>query len=192
MEDNNLPLKLFLKLISFTVILIILAIYAYSSFDRFFEKYEINTIISNIKTIRSAADSFYSDTSTLPCTKSGGWGKDPGFIKQITLSNCWPEEEGCAKGCTNIAGWKGPYLDKWPLGHWLQGGGWKYNWNRYDNYGGCSGITGVITLQIFQAVSQRSLEIIDKIMDDGNLSSGNIFLEEGGRYLQILKCYRRT
>ncbi len=154
------------------------------------EMFEIYTGVKNIKDIRSAANSFFADTGTIPCTKSGGWLEDPGFVSHITSSNCWPNEGGCEKGCTDIAGWNGPYLEKWPqAGQWFTSDTLKYNWNRYNDYHGCSGVTGVITLEVYGGISQYVLQIIDAKLDDGNLSTGDVFLDGAGNYMQFLKCY---
>ena len=99
------------------IIAILAAVIAPNAFKAV-EKAKISRAVSDLKAIRSAAYAFYSDTGTIPCTKSGGWGEDPGFIKQITPSNCWATEGGCAAGCTDIRGWNGPYLEKDPVDPW--------------------------------------------------------------------------
>ncbi|OQX54091.1 MAG: hypothetical protein B5M48_01665 [Candidatus Omnitrophica bacterium 4484_213] len=86
-----------------TIIGILAAIIAPNAF-RAIEKAKIDACISDIKSIRTAAYAFYADTGVLPYTKLGGWGEDPGLVHQITPANCWPDEGGCALGCTDILG----------------------------------------------------------------------------------------
>lgn len=151
---------------------------------------------SGYKSHKSAAYAFYADTGVFPCTKSGGWGEDPGFVHQITPANCWPNEGGCAAGCTDIPGWYGPYLEKWPQsGPWHLGGGGEYNWNRWSNYsppgvGVTCSVAGIVTLEVYNTVPASSLRKIDENLDDGDLSTGYVFLVSGDRYLQfIVTCH---
>lgn len=171
------------------IIAILSAIITPNAF-RAIEKAKISSCVNSIRSIQSAAYAFYADTGVLPCSKAGGWGEDPGFIEPVTPSNCWSNEGGCAAGCVNVYGWDGPYLDKWPQSSpWHLGGGGEYNWNLWPNYSRC-GTAGIVTLEVYEAVPQRSLLRIDDVLDDGNLTGGDVFLVEGNRYLQfIVVCY---
>ncbi|MCX7927165.1 MAG: type II secretion system GspH family protein [Candidatus Omnitrophica bacterium] len=183
------------ELIVVVAIIAILAAVVTPNAFRAIEKAKISSTIADIKAIRAAAYDFYTDTGTLPCTKAGGWGADPGFVRPITPSNCWPNEGGCNQGCTNISGWDGPYLEKWPQsGRWLLGGGGKYNWNRWPNFIApgtavrCS-LAGIVTLEVYGAISVKALQEIDRVLDDGNLSSGYVWVEgpiNNPSYLQCL------
>ncbi len=168
-----------IELIVVIAIIAILAAIVTPVAFRAIEKAKIQRVVRDIKAIQTAAYAFYSDTGLLPCTKAGGWGEDPGFVNPITPSNCWPNEGGCAPDCVNVPGWDGPYLEKWPQSSpWHRGGGGKYNWNRWNNYHGCS-VAGIVTLEVYNAVPHSSLQKIDSILDDGNLSTGNVFLVTG-------------
>jgi general secretion pathway protein G len=117
----------------------------------------------------------------------------------ITPANCWPNEGGCAAGCTNVAGWDGPYLEKWPFSSpWGAGGGGMYNWNRWGNYsppgtGSTCSLTGIVTLEGYTAVPVTSLQKIDGVLDNGNLSNGYVFAEgdvNNPSYLQfVVTCH---
>ena len=180
------------------IIAILAAVIAPNAF-RAIEKAKVARAVSDIKAIKSAALSFYADTGTLPCTKSGGWGEDPGFVHQITPANCWPNEGGCAAGCTNIAGWDGPYLEKWPeSGPWHINSGGRYNWNRWSNYsppgvGITCTLAGIVTLEVYGVVPISSLKRIDKFLDNGDLTSGYVFVAgdiNNPNYLQfVVVCH---
>ncbi len=163
------------------IIAILAAIIAPNAFKAI-EKAKISACISDIKAIKTASLAFYSDTGTLPCTKCGGWGEDPGFISVITPANCWPNEGGCAAGCTNVPGWDGPYLEKWsPSGPWHVGGGGRYNWNRWGNYnppgtGSNCNLAGIVTLEDYGAIPVSSVQKIDQVLDNGDLSTGYVFV----------------
>ncbi len=163
------------------IIAILAAIIAPNAFKAI-EKAKISSCISDIKAIKTAAMAFYADTGTIPCTKCGGWGKDPGFTKLITPSNCWPNEGGCAAECVNVYGWNGPYLDKWDRSPWGAGGGGMYDWEKWQNYsphgvGTTCSLSGIVTLEAYGAVPVASLEKIDVFLDDGDLSTGFVFVE---------------
>jgi general secretion pathway protein G len=147
------------------------------------EKAKVARTISDLGAINTAADNFYIDTGRFPCNKSGGWGKDPGFTKLITASNCWAVEGGCALDCLDIAGWDGPYLKIWHDSPWrgedLLAPGYQgaYNWNyvampRPDG-GSC---WNVVSLEDYGGVPDSALEKIDTILDDGNLLQGSVFI----------------
>lgn len=160
---NTFSFTLIEFIVVIAIIAILAAIVAPNAF-RAIEKGKISACISSIKAIRSAAYAFYADTGILPCTKAGGWGEDPGFVRPITASNCWPNEGGCAPGCTDIPGWEGPYLEKWPQSSpWHLGGGGEYNWNRWANYsppgtGVTCSLAGIVTLEVYGAVPKSSLQ----------------------------------
>jgi general secretion pathway protein G len=146
------------------------------------EKSKIANCISTLRAIRAAAFAFYADIGNLPCSKAGGWGKDPGFVQQITAATCWPVEGGCNPGCIDIPRWDGPYLEKWPeISPWRKGGGGKYNWNRWDGFFGCTRL-GTVTLEIYGAIPQQSLQRIDQILDDGDLTKGGIYVYSAPPY----------
>jgi len=180
------------------IIAILAAIVAPNAF-RAIEKAKISAAITDLKAIKNAAMAFYADTGTLPCTKSGGWGEDPGFVQQITPANCWPNEGGCAAGCTDIPGWDGPYLEKWPQSSpWHLGGGGEYNWNRWASYsppgvGVTCTLAGIVTLEVYAGVPVSSLQKIDKTLDDGNLTTGYVFVAgpvDNPNYLQfVVTCH---
>jgi general secretion pathway protein G len=172
------------------IVAVLAAIIAPNAF-RAIEKAKVSRAVADMKAIKNAAYAFYADTGTIPCTKAGGWGKDPGFVTPITAANCWPTEGGCDAGCTDIPGWAGPYIDKWPFcSPWckmhrdpaipiLVG---KYDWGRRPSYGpratGIScGLAGVVSLEVYGAVPVSSLKKIDEVLDDGNLDTGNVFTE---------------
>ena len=163
------------------IIGILAAIIAPNAFKAI-EKAKIARVEQDIKTLKTAAMAFYADTGTFPCTKCGGWGEDPGLVHQITPANCWPNEGGCAPGCTNVPGWDGPYLEKWPQSSpWHQGGGGRYNWNRWSNYsppgvGVTCSLAGIVTLEVYNAVPVSSLRKIDENLDDGDLSMEYVFV----------------
>ncbi|MDD5729610.1 MAG: prepilin-type N-terminal cleavage/methylation domain-containing protein [Candidatus Omnitrophica bacterium] len=168
-------------IVAIAIIAILAAIIAPNAFKAV-EKAKISSAVSDIRAIRTAAMSFYSDTGTLPCTKAGGWGLDPGFVRPVTAANCWATEGGCAAGCTDLGNWDGPYLEKWPpSGPWHVGGGGMYNWNRWANYSppgtgtNCS-MAGIVTLEDYGAIPVSSVQKVDSILDDGNLSNGYVFV----------------
>jgi general secretion pathway protein G len=175
------------------IIAVLAAIIAPSAFKAI-EKSKISACVSDMKAIKTAALSFYADTGTFPCTKAGGWGQDPGFTKAITPANCWANEGGCAAGCTNVAGWDGPYLEKWKRSPWGAGGGGMYDWERWVNYsprnvGVTCSLSGVVTLESYGAVPQPSLQKIDSVLDNGNLADGYVFVEgdvSNPNYLQVV------
>ncbi|MDD5668718.1 MAG: prepilin-type N-terminal cleavage/methylation domain-containing protein [Candidatus Omnitrophica bacterium] len=171
-----------IELIVVIAIIAVLAAIITPNVFRAIEKAKISACIGDIKAIRSASFAFYADTGTLPCTKAGGWGEDPGFTRLITPSNCWANEGGCASGCTNVLGWDGPYLEKWPVaGPWHIGGGGRYNWNRWAGYsppgiGVSCAMAGIVTMESYGAVPVASLQAIDRILDDNNLTTGYVFV----------------
>jgi len=175
------------------IIAVLAAIIAPNAFKAI-EKAKISTCISDIKAIKTAALAFYADTGTIPCTKAGGWGEDPGFTKEITPANCWASEGGCAAGCTNVLGWDGPYLEKWKRSPWGTGGGGKYDWERWANYsprgmGITCALSGVVTLESYGAVPVASLQKIDSVLDEGDLSNGYVFVEgdvSNPSYMQLV------
>jgi general secretion pathway protein G len=173
------------------IIAVLAAILAPAAF-RAMEKSKISACIADLRAIKSAAYAFYTDTDTLPCPKCGGWGKDPGFVQPITASNCWPNEGGCSPGCTDLPGWDGPYLEKWPLSspwHILYGG--LYNWNRWSpltipGTGKTCSLAGVVTLEAQSgAIPIESLQKIDKVLDNGDLDSENVYQVIAGTNLYL-------
>jgi general secretion pathway protein G len=170
------------------IVAVLAAIIAPNAF-RAIEKAKVSRAVADMKAIKNAAYAFYADTGTIPCTKAGGWGKDPGFITPITAANCWPTEGGCDAGCTDIPGWAGPYIDKWPFcSPWCKmvnpaawGLGGMYDWERWFNRPSGRGTicnpAGIVTLEVYGAVPLSSLLAIDRIIDDGNLDTGSCYRE---------------
>ncbi|MBU2044790.1 MAG: prepilin-type N-terminal cleavage/methylation domain-containing protein [Candidatus Omnitrophica bacterium] len=166
-----------IELIVVIAIIAILASIITPNTIKYLEKSKIAKTAVDMKTIRSAGQSFFADTGIIPCRKAGGWGKDPGFINRITAANCWPDQGGCAAGCVDIVGWSGPYLKNWPKSSpWSAdlatapagGKAGMYNWNFESD-------SGFITLESYTAVPIAVSLRLDEILDDGNLSTGDMY-----------------
>ena len=187
---NTNHIKQSFTLIELIVVIAIIAVLAAIIAPNVFkaiEKAKVANAVSTMKTIRSAAYNYMSDTGKLPCTKAGGWGKDPGFVKQITTPTCYPDElivqgDDCVTPgvCIDMPGWDGPYLEKWPeTSPWYKPTanpdrhGGMYDWSKVIPSANCN-IAGMVILEIYGAVPDESLKRIDSVLDDGDLTQGNV------------------
>ena len=179
-------------LVVIAIICVLAAVIAPNAF-RAIEKAKVTKAVSDLKTIGRAATAYYADVGSFPATKGGGWGKDPGFVQKPESS--WTGENGESyEGDLNA--WDGPYLEKWSLKHpWDH----SYNWNYWENYevpgtGRVVDKAGIVTLEDYGRIPKESLEAIDRALDDGDLSKGYVFYQEGGNkgytngqgYLQVV------
>ncbi len=144
------------------------------------------TIIGLLATVGVASYSNVVDQSKM--TKMLGQISDIESASKLfnLRTNVWPADyngySGVNQFLTNasIPGWNGPYLVSWPSTHpW----GGAVKWTNYDpNNDGV--IDQVIVLDDDQPgtgssnnqgwISQTAMQEIDKRLDDGNLSTGNI------------------
>ncbi|MCP4653502.1 MAG: prepilin-type N-terminal cleavage/methylation domain-containing protein [Candidatus Omnitrophica bacterium] len=160
-----------------TIIGIIIAV-ALPDIMRGIERSKIARIVSESKSIRTAAYSMYADT---------------GFWPGSNWSNDYPEDPlaGAAKGegFMNFVddadmpnGWLGPYLEKWIKHPW---GGW-YWWDYNENDQNGDGVGGEHVLWIDNRRGNSGNRIplasrfkIDETLDDGNLRTGRVQVWQG-------------
>ncbi len=109
------------------------------------EKAKVARVVSDMRTVRNAALSFYNDVGFWPGSMWGTMPHDPyspgkygeGFLNPPILRNPSGDDTG-GQAAKRIATWDGPYLETWPISPW----GIAYMWdlNNYDsncNLPGC-------------------------------------------------------
>jgi len=188
---KNKAFTLIELIVVIAIIAILAAIIAPNAFKAI-EKAKITKAIGDMKAIKTAALTYYADNRRFPCNKVGGWGKDPGFVAPITATTCWPDElwnlNGGTQTCANcIDGptWDGPYLETWPAKNpwdnnyvsWYPTKGYNWGYTTWILPDGSFCWPGAMTALMNNAgqIPYESLKKIDFALDDGNLSSGNIW-----------------
>ncbi len=175
------------------IIAILAAVIAPDTF-RAVEKAKVAKGAADIKTIKTAVMAYYADNGRFPCSNVGGWCNDPGFMAPITAVTCesadlWDHHGGTQTCATCIDGpaWDGPYLDRWPARNpwenayvpWYPYKG--YSWNHISWWlpGGtaCFPATFIALQNSAHKASYDSLKKIDTVLDDGDLTTGNLFSE---------------
>jgi general secretion pathway protein G len=184
MKNNFTLIELIVVIAIIAVLAAIIALHAFQAI----EKSKISKVISDMRAIKTAALAYYADMGKVPCNKVGGMCKDPGFVSPITAANCWPDQliagESCTAGsCLDGSAWDGSYLERWPEQNpWnlLVGCPGRFNWNHWPTYGpggmaSCS-FVGMLTFETHHDGPPLSVLLkIDKILDDGNLTTGKVF-----------------
>ncbi len=175
-------------LVVIVIIGILAAVIAPNAFKAV-EKAKIAREVEDLKTIGKASLLYYADIGEFPGTKghppgeADWWGNDPGFCRKP--ANDWVVESGYNPypHC-DFSRWDGPYMEKWVRrdgwGYVSGSNGWGcYNWNRWENYAGHR-LVGMVTIEDYGRIPEKSLKAIDKMLDDGDLSTGEVFYQESG------------
>ncbi|MDI3546762.1 MAG: ral secretion pathway protein [Halanaerobiales bacterium] len=110
------------------------------------EKAKVSRTESDLKAFKSAALNYYTDTGEWPADEIPG--NDPGFMTNVG----------------DVDGWDGPYLERWPDTTPFGG---QYDWDKWSDRAG-------ITIARAPNLTEKLMLLIDKDMDDGNLSTGNV------------------
>ncbi|HOW42582.1 MAG TPA: prepilin-type N-terminal cleavage/methylation domain-containing protein [Candidatus Omnitrophota bacterium] len=143
------------------IIAILAAVIAPNAF-RAIEKAKCAQAVKDAKTIRTAAAEYYADT--------GQW---PPVYRLTTPINPF---------LTNppVTGWAGPYLDKWKPHPWSGHIGWDATLD-LDANGKADGCVvydddqpGTSASNNAGRIPRKSMENIDLVLDDGNLSRGMV------------------
>jgi len=138
------------------IIAILAAVVAPSAFKSV-EKAKIAGTVGDWKSVKTGAAAYFSDVGIWPVNCSGSADcQTKGFFNN-----------------TGVAGWDGPYLDKWPNGRW---GGGLVSWYATDTdttFG--PGSTGARWITVTNVTSQNAANKVDLALDGGtsaNLTSG--------------------
>ncbi|MBU1112675.1 MAG: pilin [Candidatus Omnitrophica bacterium] len=167
------------------IIAILAAIIAPNAFKAI-EKAKIARVLSTLKAIKTAVGSYYADTGKWPPRYDL---LNPGFTTNPFLID------------PGISGWDGPYVENWNNHPW---GGY-YAW--YPDYQfELDGISddalliadddqpGTSTTANDAQIPRTAMIRIDEILDDGNLSTGNVRGDPGNAIgsLGILIVHNNT
>ena len=147
------------------IIAILAAIIAPNAF-RVIEKAKISKTVSDMRTVKVAAQSYYAD--------SGKWPWEGAVHGEHNNNGTgFMADDG-------VSGWDGPYLESWPKSQWTQDGlefvYVYYPLGDWDN----DGTTGDHFISIrnsagFSTALSEDIKLkIDSIIDDGNLSTGRV------------------
>ena len=165
-------------LVVIAIIIILAAIIAFSA-SRAIERARVNRCIRDLKSIQSAALNYYTDTGRFPPSDDiyCSVGVD---IRGIDF----------LQNQAGVAGWDGPYLEKWPVlpwsNPWPRAPGF-YRWiGAWPNFAGDNRVGEVVELNFGVAQNWKFLTTkgpkIDREIDDGNLNTGNFRLS--------VRCWR--
>jgi general secretion pathway protein G len=128
------------------IIAVLAGIVAIRSFEAI-EKGKIASLMRDYKTIKTAAISYYSDTSTWPANNNASVS----LVKSDGLS-----------------GWSGPYLESWP-----KLDPWSGNYIWLNDSAGIVAAAGIAERYLgITNVPSGSASLIDVDMDDGNVTTG--------------------
>lgn len=145
------------------IIAILAAIIAPNAFKAI-EKAKISKAIADLKSIKTAAMSFYGDIGTWPNDREG---EDPGFC------TC-PSSAGYGDGCdvnptTNLSLWDGPYLEKWPTISMLgPGSAGAYGWHLGQPHSGWVNNTGWVVAAEIRGVPEELFNEMDERIDNSD------------------------
>lgn len=123
------------------------------------EKAKIAQAYETAKAIKSAALQYYADT--------GRW---PAMTDNYSAINGFLQNDG-------TPGWNGPYLEKWKFSPWNG----RLRWDTSINVTGGSARDAIIVFDDDHTrdfndnqgrIPRRSMEVIDRTLDDGNLATG--------------------
>lgn len=145
-------------LVVIAIIGILAAIIAPSAFKAV-EKGKVAAAEADLKAIKSAALNYYADTGKWP--GDVGPGVDPGFMTNVG----------------NVDGWNGPYLERWPKATPFGG---QYDWDKWDTQKKVG-----ITIVNAPNLNDNLMGLIDRDMDDGDLTKGNV-VKLGDGTLQVI------
>jgi len=192
LKDDNLTKQVHLEkgftlvelLVVIAIIGILAAIIAPSAF-RAIEKSKVSRAVADLRAIGKAAVAYYADVGDFPGSKGHPPneplqnGSDPGFVRKPDSS--WVTDSGAGYG-GNLDAWDGPYLERWTSRHpW----GNVYTWNYWWDYpvpgtGTTVSKAGIVTMEDYGRIPRASLEAIDRVLDDGDLSRGYVFYQQSG------------
>ena len=148
------------------IIAILAAIIAPNAF-RAIEKAKIARAAEDMKTIKTAALTYYADTGSWPLVGVGGSirGTGAGFLTN---------NDGYGN---SVPGWDGPYLERWPNNPWgdpSSGFGNKYYWDAdFSGDDNGDGIVGEAQVIMFN-VPRKSAQTLDDKYDNGVLVGSNV------------------
>ncbi len=148
------------------IIAVLSAIIAPSAFMAI-EKAKIARATDDMRAIKTAVMSYYTDTGLWPLVGISGAirGTGAGLVTNNDGSG------------NPVAGWDGPYLEKWPVNPWgsaLSAFGNKYYWDA-DSSGddNGNGIVGEAQVIMFN-VPRKSAQTLDERFDDGVLTGADV------------------
>lgn len=186
-------------LVVIAIIGVLAAIIVPSAF-RAIEKGKVSRAVADLRAIGKAAMAYYADVGDFPGSKGHPQneplqnGSDPGFVRKPDKD--WKTDRDDVSYGGNLDAWDGPYLEKWPERHpWGNVYTWNY-WRDYPVPGTSTTVSkaGIVTLEDYGRIPRESLEAIDRILDDGDLSKGYVFYQQygggvgynGNGYLQVI------
>ncbi|HRZ15775.1 MAG TPA: prepilin-type N-terminal cleavage/methylation domain-containing protein [Candidatus Omnitrophota bacterium] len=162
------------------IIAILAAVIAPNAF-RAIEKAKVAKVETDLKTFKTAALSYYSDT--------GQWPVD---------GATWLTAEETAmfiSGAGQPTGWDGPYLERWPDPPWhcnfVYGGVpmvGTYDWDHWPTCAAWGMGGGDTTAVAASCIPQTAATMVDQHQDDGNLASGRARFNAGyaGGFLNVI------
>ena len=159
------PLRAGFTLIELLVVIAIIAVLAAIITPNAFkavEKAKVSRTISEVRTIKTAALAYYSDTGTWPI-----------LYRLTDPVNSFLTDPG-------IARWDGPYVEKWSPHPWSGHIGWDPTIDLDDSgiADGCVVLDddrpGTSAADNQGRVPLPSMLAIDRALDDGNLASGRV------------------
>jgi general secretion pathway protein G len=134
------------------IIAVLAAVVAPNAFKAI-EKAKISGTMSDLSAIKTGAMAFYGDTGQWPANNTTG----AGLVTNVTL-----------------AGWDGPYLEKWP-GQSKWGGAYTFMNNSAVNWGGPSAAGDAGRYVQVTSVPNNSMAKIDSQVDGtGNTTAGSV------------------
>ncbi|MBU1113072.1 MAG: type II secretion system protein GspG [Candidatus Omnitrophica bacterium] len=164
------------------IIAILAAIIAPNAF-RAIEKAKITKCASDLRTIKSATQAYYADVGKfppvddhycLPCPDGSVFTDGP---HQFAGIDFFENKADAVYG--GYQGWDGPYLERWPTVPWNPSGAlypnYQYQgpWADFDN----NNVEDESIEIHFWATPVETAQgrglLIDRVLDDGNLSTGN-------------------
>ncbi|MDD2702766.1 MAG: prepilin-type N-terminal cleavage/methylation domain-containing protein [Candidatus Omnitrophica bacterium] len=131
------------------------------------EKAKVTKATGDMRVIKTAAISYYTDTGNWPLIGVGGTirGTGAGFITNNDGNG------------NQVAGWDGPYLERWPVNPWGSAASAyrnQYYWDAdYSGDDNGNGITGEAQVIMFN-VPRKSALTLDERFDNGVLSGSNV------------------
>jgi len=148
----DVKIKKSFTLIELMVVIAIISVLASMLAFKFFnsiEKGRISELMRDYREIKTAALSYYADTSNWPANNNASVS-----LVQNDM----------------VSGWHGPYLDSWPHHN-----PWNGNYNWFNDTAGVVAGAGISERYLgVNNIPSGSASSIDKNLDDGNITTGFI------------------